>query len=468
MITESIKDKMTATIDNFLNRYCSNISSRHFLLSLSGGKDSMVLADLFIILKEKYGFKISVFHLDHMTRNGESAKDAQLVQDFCSDNRLTCYNHEHDFCNSSNFEEKARDVRYSLMESLRAQHSIDHAITAHTLSDSVETVLMRVFRGTSIHGLQGIPACRDRYLRPLLAFHTEDILLYARDYNVNYREDSTNSSLSYDRNFIRHKVLPLISERFNPVNSIPILIDHAGSANKLLTEFIKEKITISRESGGLVLIVSSLLEDKIYFSYAVAYIMRDLLHLKISGAQIEEMYRVFVIKKTHITLMKSSSVIVQKGREGASIVIRFITSSDQKTKFMNNSPVTAGIPMEGKKTELLYNDVSYTISAKMNTNSYNAESRALFLYINNSETITFRKREPGDRIRRNGMGRSLKRLSIDLKLSHLQKEKAVVVVIENKVVAFLIDPYLTEYVIDDSFLTIDKSKKILAIHCSQK
>ena len=126
-------EKLTA----FFDEYCNGSSGKTFLLAISGGKDSMVLAHLMLDIRKTTGCKIHVFHLDHSTRNGESEKDALFVQEYCDNNGVEYHGVKHVFENRSNFEEQARIVRYNYIDDLLDKYSIDYALTAHTLSDYV-------------------------------------------------------------------------------------------------------------------------------------------------------------------------------------------------------------------------------------------------------------------------------------------------------------------------------------------
>ena len=103
-------------------------------------------------------------------------------------------------------EEKARVVRYAFLEKVRAGEGADAIITAHHQDDILETALLNVLRGTGRKGLSSLQS-RPGILRPLLHVTKQDILAYAKTYSIKWREDSTNSSDTYLRNYVRHTIL---------------------------------------------------------------------------------------------------------------------------------------------------------------------------------------------------------------------------------------------------------------------
>ncbi|MBN2436181.1 MAG: tRNA lysidine(34) synthetase TilS [Spirochaetes bacterium] len=447
----------------FFDKYCDGASGKSFLIAISGGKDSMVLAHLMLDIRKKVDCELHAFHLDHNTRNGESEKDAIFVQGYCDENRITYHGEKHVFNNSSNFEEQARIVRYNCIEKLLEKYKIDFALTAHTLSDSIETVLMRIFRGTSVHGLQGIPVKRKRYLRPLLHYNTDEIMDYADRNHIVYRHDYSNEACDYDRNFIRNRVIPLIETRFPLESSVKGLISSAVDTSDLIIKAIKRDIEYRYENDSVVLKKFNGMDDLSQFKHTFAFLIRDVLNMKITSSLLSELYRNYIVNKTHLTIYKNNELEIKKTLLNNEPVIIF-------SKGFNNSSEIRPSVVSAKiinRFSVCYSNKDYFVRLCDYDQNKEVED-GVVLAFNNQKELILRPRIPGDRICHNKMTVKLKKICINLKMSAEQKNRVIVVTLDNKVAAFIFDPYLDNYMIDDSFLTFDKTKKILAINCRQK
>ncbi|MGB0255033.1 MAG: tRNA lysidine(34) synthetase TilS, partial [Flavobacteriaceae bacterium] len=109
---------------------------------------------------------------------------------------------------ASGIQEKARELRYAWFLELKEKHQYDAVLTAHHSDDQLETLFMRLSRGSGVDGLGGIRAKNGFLVRPLLPFFKEELIAYAKENNLSWREDASNQSTKYLRNAIRHKVLP--------------------------------------------------------------------------------------------------------------------------------------------------------------------------------------------------------------------------------------------------------------------
>jgi len=175
------------------------------VVAFSGGLDSCVLLHL-LRFHAMSPSDLRVGHFDHRMRK-ESAADADWVRGLCQAWDLPVTIGCADRVPTS--EDAARNARYAFLESLRADVGATRVVTAHHADDQAETVLFRIFRGTGIEGLRGIPTTRPPGIaRPLLGFWREELEAYAAKVGLVWREDESNEDVRYARNVIRRQILP--------------------------------------------------------------------------------------------------------------------------------------------------------------------------------------------------------------------------------------------------------------------
>ncbi len=180
------------------------------LLAVSGGMDSMVLCHLF--KAEKIEFAIA--HCNFGLRGNESDGDEVFVIKWADRNGINCFVKSFDLKNGS-IQLEARNARYQWFQELMDEIGFNKIATAHHLNDSLETLLINMTRGTGYRGISGIPLNTGNIIRPLLFAPRINLSTYATDQKISWREDSSNKKNKYDRNFIRHHVIPEF-EKLNP------------------------------------------------------------------------------------------------------------------------------------------------------------------------------------------------------------------------------------------------------------
>jgi tRNA(Ile)-lysidine synthase len=189
------------------------------IVGVSGGADSMCLLHLLFSLKDEFDLKVFVAHINHGLRSEEADRDEKFVRDACTKLSVELFVLNADVKseakkNGESFEQAGRRVRYNFFEELAIEKNAKIA-TAHTLSDSMETILINLARGTGLKGVCGIPPVRDNIIRPLITDTRQAIEEYCENNNIEYITDSTNFSKVYARNKIRLDVIPTLYE-INP------------------------------------------------------------------------------------------------------------------------------------------------------------------------------------------------------------------------------------------------------------
>jgi tRNA(Ile)-lysidine synthase len=196
--------------------------------AISGGADSTALLLLLhaanSLPKNALGVGLSAIHINHTLRGAESEADQTFVQQLCDSLQIplelrTVDTAAHARTHKQSIEAAARNLRYEAFSNLLAQNQATAILTAHTLDDQAETVLMKLLRGAWLEGLSAISPVLElpqgRILRPLLTLRRDDLRTYLQQKNQPWREDSSNSDEAFTRNRLRHTILPVLRQE-NP------------------------------------------------------------------------------------------------------------------------------------------------------------------------------------------------------------------------------------------------------------
>lgn len=189
-----------------------------YLLAVSGGADSMVLASLFRDLREESqnsGYSFHVAHINYKLRGEDSNRDQKVVQEFCEKNHIRFHLYEvseKDKKPENSIQLWARELRYAFFKEIQEKEKLEFLVTAHHLNDQLETFIINLSKAAGINGLSGIPANDNHILRPLLPFSKQEIYQFAEENNIEFREDLSNKKSNYLRNKIRNEIVPKLQE----------------------------------------------------------------------------------------------------------------------------------------------------------------------------------------------------------------------------------------------------------------
>ena len=207
---------MICKVRNTIEKYNLLTGVSSLAVGVSGGADSMCLLEILSKLKHEYGIILRAVHVNHNIRGDEALQDQHLVEDYCQKLGIECRVYSVDIPALAKEmgigeEECGRIKRYECFESMEC----DAVATAHTLSDSIETMMFNLIRGTGLRGLCGIPSKRDNIIRPLIDCTRGEIEDYCHKNGIDYVTDSTNLTDDYTRNFVRHNIVANFS-KVNP------------------------------------------------------------------------------------------------------------------------------------------------------------------------------------------------------------------------------------------------------------
>ncbi len=291
----------------------------HYLLAVSGGKDSTALTHLF----QHHALSFEMAHCNFHLRGEDSDRDEQFVQELAA--QLGCPLHVKSFNtltaqknSGKSVEMVAREQRYEWFSTLCPE--ADYVVTAHHADDNAETLLLNLSRGTGLKGLTGIPARNGRILRPLLPFTSEEILQYLSENHIPFRTDQTNFSTQYHRNKIRHEVMPVLRDINPEITST--LCHNIAVLNQQYHFYLSE---IQRNLSEIVIKK----DDKLYISckkllatnYAELLLYEALKEYNFTASQVKDIIKNLggisgktFLSSTHI-ILKDRDFLIVKNRE---------------------------------------------------------------------------------------------------------------------------------------------------------
>lgn len=435
---------------NILKQYLNENSlfkpSDRLLLAVSGGVDSMVMLHLF----EQLPYTISVAHVNFQLRAEESDGDETFVRQYCKSKGIPLFVHKADTHtymreHKVSVQMAAREIRYAWFKELMQEHSYDKLLVAQHSDDSVETTMINLLRGTGLSGLKGITS-NSIAMRPMLCFSRADILSYAEQHEINWREDSSNKKSDYLRNKLRNEILPQLDEISDAWRSHIVQLNRdVEAAEHILNDYYIAHISILYKNN----VINT---DALHTERHSKWMFRKLLlelgftHDTISDIELN----------TDIQTGKfyeSEKVILRKQADGF-----FVEHKNN----MVSAPSSFWLYADDAKLNICGTElaVEYVEIDKAGSAGINYEKGYLYL---DADKLIFplymRKWQAGDRFRPLGMN-GFKKLSdyfVDKKITIQQKENTFVMLSEGNIVCIL------GHQIDDRYKISEQSKRIYRI-----
>lgn len=407
------------------------------LLAVSGGIDSMCMADMFSHSCERYAIAHCNFHL----RDKDSNADAELVRKWADSHGVRFFCADFDTAGYAaakgiSIEMAAREQRYAWFRFIAETQGFDAVATAHNANDNAETLILNLLRGTGSHGLRGISQISDlswsqgtatekediKLIRPLLGMSRADIERYAQEHGVQYREDRTNAESVYKRNRIRNIIFPEF-EKINPsfIRTLNEDMDRFRQVDDIAEDYFTDNA--GKVFDGTSVKVSALLGLRHW-----RYMLFRVLEPYGFSPQVQE---------SIISLLEDiaagSRKITFSGKRFESSAFILETSCDsfavhKKTESEETGNISISCP-----GEYLFNGRKILVESIENKPGTNLRQEKGILICDAGRLrfpLTLRRWEPGDWMRPFGMGGRSKKLSdifTDMKWSLSEKESAVIV-----------------------------------------
>ncbi len=421
------------------------------LLAVSGGIDSMVMADLLI----REGSDCGVAHCNFGLRGKESDADEKFVKEYAASAGIPFHSkrfetEKYAIENGLSIQMAARELRYSWFEEVMERHSYQKTAVGHNMNDNAETMLINLVRGSGIRGLSGMSPANGRIIRPILLFTRDEISDYCRTHAIKYREDRSNSEVKYTRNKIRHKVIPVLRE----IN--PALLDtlvNTGEIMKGSLQIIEEACSEIKKSciqGSGSIFIADIKELRKYSTnQAIIYeLFRD---FGIKGRETRDV--IDLIDGTTGSILLTPEYRLVKNRDQL-----LITPLKDSLNHWECKIQTPGDLLNSgffREAVVVTDTEAYAIPHHKSSASLDFD-KVVF-------PVTLRSWSSGDYFYPFGM-RGRKKISdffTDMKYSLPEKEKSVIMESDGKIV------WLVGQRIDNRFRVTDKTRRILYLEVSE-
>lgn len=426
------------TVLNFLKKYNLLNSHHKILVAFSGGVDSVCLLYALKQLSLTQGFKLSAIHINHQWRGNESLEDEQFAINFCKELNIPIIIEKLD-PELPKTELIARTERYKLFNTTAIKNNFNAIFTAHHSDDQVETILLRIIKGTGSHGLTGIPEQRlqeeaSSIYRPLLNCNKNDIETYAKENSLKYRIDSSNFDEKYLRNKLRQTILPDLKEINPQIETALLNLSKINKNNeRIINLFIKnieqnifiDPYTLSTESflqldNAIKPKILILLLEKNNLEYDFESIERLI-------NDIETCEKSFAGKKFSIT--RNIFLHITKN------IIK-IVSPEPTTVIKSSAKVVIPGTTELKEFNIRLKVSEYNQTNTTTINFPPADADRAFVDLSQIDTdLTLRARQPGDIINPIGMKghMKLKKYLINKHIPQNQKDSIPVITSGNEI-----------------------------------
>ena len=308
---------MDKVYDFLLNKIKLN-ENDIIVVGVSAGPDSMALLYILKELQKKIGYKIVVAHVNHNIRS-ESKEEALFLKDYCEQNNIVFEMMTITKYGDDNFHNEARNIRYNYYEELINKYHANYLMTGHHADDLMETILMRIVRGSTLRGYSGFSDIVDngkyKIVRPLISVTKKELEDFDKKNNIPYRIDQSNFKDKYTRNRYRKSVLPFLKEEDKNVHEKFINFSNQIRESDEFIERVTESVIFDVYKDGIIDVDKFIKVDKVIGKRIIDYIFsilyRDEL-LEIDNRHVDLVMDAIYSNKASLTFNLPNDYLVVK------------------------------------------------------------------------------------------------------------------------------------------------------------
>ncbi|HEO8421953.1 tRNA lysidine(34) synthetase TilS [Niallia sp. FSL W8-0635] len=415
-------------VTNYLQRKNVTLEEKKILVGVSGGPDSLALLHFLWTKAEEWKITVYAGHVDHMFRGEESFKEAEFVKSFCEERNipfvwkqinLPAFIEE----TGMNSQTAARECRYAFYEEVMKEYNANYLALGHHGDDQIETILMRLTRGSSGKARAGIPFTRKfgtgEIIRPFLCLEREDIEEYCTVHNLNPRRDPSNEKETYSRNRYRKHVVPFLKkENIHAARHFQRFSEELAEDEAYLMKQAEEILSFILTKKGdaeVVVDINRFLSIAIPLQRRCIQLILNYLYdemsISLSALHTEQIF--VLLKRPH----SSGNIDLPNG-------LKVKKSYDFLHFQLNFSPTKSFYYELSKMGELLLPN-GYNIKVEYINGEHHTDSHCILLDASSiSFPLIIRTRRDGDRIRLKGMNgkKKVSRIFIDEKIPIHERE----------------------------------------------
>lgn len=416
---------------NFLLSNIDDIKNKTLAVAYSGGIDSQVLLNIAYRLKDELSFDLIIIHVNYNLRGEDSTNDELFARDMAKKYNIEIYVKEipPNSYNGKNIQLEARNDRYNFFEELHNKKIYDYLLIAHNKDDLAETIIYRMIKGAGTNVYKSLRDKKGYILRPILNFYRKDIEAYARNNNLEHREDVSNKKNYYSRNKIRNLIIPMLEEiNTNAKNNIIRFAKRSYEETYILRKKINKlyKKNISEKNTKLNIEKIKNINELFIKKIIVKFLAKN--NIEITEKRVLEILNIIKSNKPNIKLRLDNFYLIKE--------YNFIKAIEKK---LDNTKTNNFIRIE---KDGIYNFLNKKIEIKtvLNKNINYKDN----IYIKADYPLIIRNKKESDFINAypNGNKKYLRKIFIDLKIPLYERELIPIITSENDdILALYLEPY---------------------------
>ncbi|KLI51955.1 tRNA lysidine(34) synthetase TilS [Brachyspira hyodysenteriae] len=416
---------------NFLLSNIDDIKNKTLAVAYSGGIDSQVLLNIAYRLKDELSFNLIIIHVNYNLRGEDSTNDELFARYMAKKYNIEIYVKEikPNSYNGKNIQLEARNDRYNFFEELHNKKIYDYLLIAHNKDDLAETIIYRMIKGAGTNVYKSLRDKKGYILRPILNFYRKDIEAYARNNNLEHREDVSNKKNYYSRNKIRNLIIPMLEEiNTNAKNNIIRFAKRSYEETYILRKKINKlyKKNISEKNTKLNIEKIKNINELFIKKIIVKFLAKN--NIEITEKRVSEILKVIKSDKPNIKLRLDNFYLIKE--------YNFIKTIEKK---LDNTKTNNFIRIE---KDGIYNFLNKKIEIKtvLNKNINYKDN----IYIKADYPLIIRNKKESDFINAypNGNKKYLRKIFIDLKIPLYERERVPIITSENdNILALYLEPY---------------------------